>query len=134
MDGISQAYKLTSQINNLQKQESLDREAIEYDLAKNFSSLLDNLIAATSYSEEDEKDKKDDPFSFLISSNKTYTNYLLEKQGISLPSSGTGAGTGMNELNMVQNLNLSSDSYLNSLSNFENSSLALLNFQSQLTI
>lgn len=132
MDGISQAYKLTAQINNLQSQENADPEVLEYNLQKNFSSMLDDLIAATSYSsDESEDDKKDDPFAFIMTSNQTYTNYLLEQQGVNLPS---GAGTGTDELSLVQNLNLSSDSYLNSLSNFENSSLALLNFESQLAI
>ncbi len=83
MDGINSAYAITTQINNLK---SLDSEAlkdpnvIQYALEQNFSKMLDNLISATSGSDDDKDDDQSaDPFGFLMTSQQSYVEQLIKQ-------------------------------------------------------
>ncbi|KPJ66100.1 hypothetical protein AMJ44_08980 [candidate division WOR-1 bacterium DG_54_3] len=81
MDGINNAYALTAQINSLKslRQAGLENpEAVKYALEKNFNEMLNDLISPP---EDEDQDKKDDFFSFLMTSHQASLQ-SLQKQGI----------------------------------------------------
>lgn len=120
MDGISNVYALTAQINSLS---SLDTEslqnpdAVKYTLEQNFSRMLNDLISATDNDDDEkDKDKNADPFGFLMQSNQTYIEHLVSRN----------TADDSSEQNLVNDLlNQNSNSYLNSLYLLQDNVLAL---------
>ena len=94
MDGINNAYSLTTQINNLRSQGQTaanNPETIKYALEQNFNKMLNDLISST----DDDKKDEEDIFSFFKTGNQTSLQNL-QAQGT---------------------LDMSSPEYLNSLYN-----------------
>lgn len=127
MDGVNSVNSLTAQINKIKSNELgdetlMDPSLIQYTLEKNFNQMLEDLLSSSR--EDEDEEKNNDPFSFLINSNQTYVKGLV--------SEGTSDDA---TLNFVSGL--SDSSYLDSLYAFKDNALALqsyLNLQTNLTL
>jgi hypothetical protein len=122
MDGINNAYALTSQIGNLSslRTEALqDPKTIQYVLEQNFNKMLDDLISSVD-SEDDEEEENSVSLDFLLASNPVYVEGLVNQQDLDT------------DLSSFLNLSGGADSYLNSLYSLQNDPLALQEFMGQI--
>ena len=95
MDGISNAYTLMKQMDELKKggetqgtkQQLADSARVE--LERSFNQILNSLLSPTKT--EEEKKEENDPFAFLIASSQEYVRNLVKQQGLEVPETLSGA-------------------------------------------